>query len=394
MNKILIVASTAFYAVIVLHVNVFAATHSFDLNQGVMAVDYAGYLSKHNIVFNKPITDSTSGMTVGNGRVGAMVWNNNGITMQVTGVDASEQTCFSEGWVNLTTSPKMDSNFATFQQVLSLYDGFLTTRYDTNCLVTTMGSPNSEVLGIHVDDRRAGVKSVAFQIKMWDPNTQMTSQRDMEFHDDRPPGHQHMEDGHVVRGPDRRGNKPGANRREQVRVYPCRTVDGASFTTTVVDGRTVRFTITPSSSYTIWIACASRLNAPGNDSRTQASTLLTAVKAAGYASTLAAFKNWWHAYWAKSFVQYSNSAGDADYLENIYYVGGYMVASAAFANYPLQFINGDFKHNADQADDNQFFHMPSFRFQFGLVKTGSTKSILFIGKYSRNRYLFCLSLSD
>ena len=114
------------------------------------------YLSKHNIVLNKPITDSTSGLTIGNGRVGAMVWNSNGITMQVTGVDASEQTCFSEGWVNLTTSPKMDSNYTTFQQVLSLYDGN-PSRPGTIPIwtVTIMGSPNSEVLGIHVDDSRA-----------------------------------------------------------------------------------------------------------------------------------------------------------------------------------------------------------------------------------------------
>jgi hypothetical protein len=156
-------------------INAYGATHSFDQTQGVMAVDYAGYLSKHNIVFNKPITDSVNGMCMGNGRVGAMVWNTNGITMQVTGVDASQQTTFSQGWVNLTTSPKMDSNYTTFQQVLSLYDGLITTRYDTNRTVTIMGSPNSEVLGIHVEDNRAGVKSVSFQIKMWDPNTQMTS---------------------------------------------------------------------------------------------------------------------------------------------------------------------------------------------------------------------------
>jgi len=62
-----------------------AATCSFDQTNGVLAVDYASYLSKHAIVFNKPITDSTSGLTVGNGRVGAVVWNSNGITMQVTG---------------------------------------------------------------------------------------------------------------------------------------------------------------------------------------------------------------------------------------------------------------------------------------------------------------------
>ncbi|MDB5048513.1 MAG: carbohydrate binding family 6, partial [Fibrobacteres bacterium] len=152
-----------------------AANHAFDQNQGVLSVDYAGYLSKHNVVFNKPITDFMSGMTVGNGRVGAMVWNANGITAQVVGVDASPQACFSEGRLNLATSPRMDTNYTAFQQTLSLYDGTLTAQYDADRTVTFMGSPNSELLGIHVEDKRAGVKSVTFQVSMWDPNTQMTS---------------------------------------------------------------------------------------------------------------------------------------------------------------------------------------------------------------------------
>ena len=80
--------------VIALIGHVAAANHSFDQSNGVLAVDYAGYLSKHNIVFNSPITNSNSGLPVGNGRVGAMVWNAKGITMQVTGVDASRKPFF------------------------------------------------------------------------------------------------------------------------------------------------------------------------------------------------------------------------------------------------------------------------------------------------------------
>ncbi|GAA3745414.1 hypothetical protein [Streptomyces tremellae] len=41
------------------------------------------------------------------------------------------------------------------------------------------------------------------------------------------------------------------------------TVEGASFTAKVVDGRTVRLTITPSSGYTVWFTSSSRLDATG-----------------------------------------------------------------------------------------------------------------------------------
>lgn len=324
-----------------------AATHSFDQNSGVLSVDYAGYLSKHAVVFNRPITDSTSGLTVGNGCVGAMVWNSNGITMQITGADASEQACFSQGCCNLSTSPRMDSNYATFQQYLSLYDGTVTTKYDNNRTVTILGQPQSEVLGIHVEDGRTGVKSATFQIKMWDPNMQITSAGTWNSMMSDVPDINTWKTVTSFSDSTSAGISRGQTDANHFGYSLAASVEGAGFTAKQIDNRTVQIQITPTSSYTIWIACASRINSPGNDSRAHAAALLSAVKAAGYAPTLTAFVTWWHTHWAKSFVQYSNSAGDADYLENIYYLCSYMLAAGSYGNYPFHFVNGVFKHNAD-----------------------------------------------
>ena len=329
-----------------------AADQSFDPARGFLAVDYGPYLAKHNIVFNKPITDFMSGMTVGNGRVGAMVWNANGITAQVVGVDASPQACFSEGRLNLATSPPMDSGNAAFQQTLSLYDGTLTAQYDADRTVTFMGSPNSELLGIHVEDKRAGVKSVTFQVSMWDPNTQMTSTVDN--------WHSMQTDVSDINAwktvtpyadPAGAGLSRGQTDAWKFGYTLAASVEGTAFTTAQVDARTVRLQITPAASYTIWIACASRQNAPGNNSAAQAAALLAGIKTAGYAATLAAYKAWWHAFWAKSFVQFSNPAGDADFLENYYYLANYLVASGSYGKFPFQFINGVYHSNADLGID-------------------------------------------
>jgi alpha-L-fucosidase 2 len=145
-----------------------STTHAFNTSTGILDVDYAQYLSKHDVVFNTPITDPLDGITVANGRVGAQVWNSNGLTMQITNVDNSQQTCFSSGLVNLYTNPGMDTGYTTFQQRLSLYDGVIITKYDSNRTVTIMGSPNSEVLGIHVDDSRTGVSNVIVDLSIWD----------------------------------------------------------------------------------------------------------------------------------------------------------------------------------------------------------------------------------
>jgi len=347
MQKRLVFLGMLVFGIIAMNYGAFAANHSFDQTSGVLAVDYASYLSKHSIVFNSPITNSNSGLTVGNGRVGAMVWNTNGITMQITGVDASPQTIFSEGLANLNTSPRMDSGYATFQQSLSLYDGMVTTRYDTNRTVTIMGSPNSEVLGIHVSDSRPGMKSITFQLNMWDPASQMTSNGSWNSMMSDLPDINTWKTVTSFANATLAGINRGQTDVNNFGYTLAATIDGAAFTTQQVDARTVRFTITPASSYTIWIACASRLNAPGNNSVTQATNLLTAIKTAGYASTLSAFTNWWHSFWQKSFAQYSNSVGDADYVENLYYLANYLIASGAYGNYPFHFVNGVFRNNAD-----------------------------------------------
>jgi alpha-L-fucosidase 2 len=316
-----------------------ANASAFNWIAGTLNVDHAAYLSKHDIVYNRANTNPLFGLTVGNGRMGAMVWSANGLTMQVGAVDASQQSAFSSGLVNLNTTPAIDANTTRFQQILSLHDGTLTTTYDADRTVTIMGSPNSEVMGIHVEDARPGVSAIAVQLSLWDVSALANS-----------------------------GNVPNLNAWRAVSAYAdatgagfsrgqadpqnfgytlAATVEGTPFTTQMVGANTVRLNITPASSYTIWFTSATRLNAPNHDSVAQARSVLLAVKDAGYAATLASFKDFWHGFWGKSFLQYSGLAGDADYLETFYYLTTYEIACGGFANYPFHFINGVFRATND-----------------------------------------------
>jgi alpha-L-fucosidase 2 len=314
---------------------------AFNSSSGVLNVNYAGYLSKHDIVYNRPNTSAIQGLTVGNGRTGAMVWAQNGMTMQVSGVDLAEQSTYAAGLLNFATSPAMDSGFSTFQQRLSLYDGTLTTKYDSNRTVTVMGSPNSEVMGIHVDDSRSGVSGVSVNLSMWDPNSvqniadvpNLTTWRTVSTFANS-----------TAAGFSRGQADPG-----NFGYTFAASVEGASFTTQVVNGTQVRLNITPTSSYTIWFTAASRINSPGQDSVTQAQNQLNSVRSTGYATTFNNYRNWWHDFWARSFVQYSGLSGDADYLENVYYLSTYMIAAGGYGNYPFHFINGVFRATQDNS---------------------------------------------
>jgi alpha-L-fucosidase 2 len=355
------------------------AAEAFNAQTGVLNVDYAGFLSKQDIVFNRPNTNPLYGLTVGNGRVGAIAWSQNGLTMQVSGVDTSQQTAFSAGLVNFATNPGIDTGYTQFQQRLSLYDGLLTTTYDSNRTVTILGSPNSEVIGIHVSDTRTNVSSISIDLSLWDVSNLQNA-----------------------------GNVPDLSTWKTVTAYAdgtgagfsrgqtdsnsfgytlAATVDGAPFTTQMISGSDVRLSITPSTSYTIWIASATRLNAPNNDSVAQAKALLSGVKAAGYAATLAQYEAFWHAFWAKSFVQYSNAAGDADYLENAYYLATYMIGAGAYGNYPFHFINGVFRATQDNTKWSNAYWYWNQRDVYNSFLAGNHPDVMnvFNGMYSRNQ---------
>lgn len=229
---------------------------AFNSSTGALNVNYANYLSKHDIVYNRPNTNPLHGLTVGNGRTGAMAWNQNGLTMQVSGVDLSQQSTYAAGLVNLFSNPQMDTGYTTFQQRLSLYDGTLTTKYDSNRTVTVMGSPNSEVMGIHVEDTRPGVTSVGLDLSLWDPNTVQNIADVPDLNTWRT--YSTFADSTGV------GISRGQSDPNNFGYTLAATVEGASYTSQVVNGRQVRLNITPTSSYTVWFTAASRINSPAS----------------------------------------------------------------------------------------------------------------------------------
>ncbi|MET8547161.1 glycosyl hydrolase family 95 catalytic domain-containing protein [Micromonospora zamorensis] len=314
---------------------------AFSSSTGTLNVNRAAYLAKHDIVYNRPNTNPLHGLTVGNGRTGAMVWNNNGLTAQVSGVDLAQQSTYAAGMVNLYSNPQVDTGYTTFQQRLSLYDGTLTTKYDNNRTVTVLGAPNSEVMGIHVEDTRPGVSSVGLDLSLWDMNTVQNIADVPDLNTWRTVST--FADATGV------GLSRGQTDANNFGYTLAATVEGASYSSQVVNGTRVRLTITPTSSYTVWFTAASRINSPGLNSVTQAKNQLAAARSAGYATTLNNYRNWWHDFWAKSFVQYSNAGGDADYLENVYYLATYMIAAGGYGNYPLHFINGVFRATQDNS---------------------------------------------
>jgi alpha-L-fucosidase 2 len=311
---------------------------AFDTVKGALNVDHAAYFPKNDLVYNKPNTNPLYGLPVGNGRTGALVWSENGLTMQVSGVDLSQQSTYAGGLVSFNTTPALDAGGGAFQQRLALYDGELVTKYGSEAgkdlrTVTILGAANSEVIGIHVADTRAGVTSATVELSLWDLSTLQNFNA---------PSIDTWKKVATYAEAGSAGLSRGQTDANKFGYTMAATVEGAAFTTAANGPSGVRLSITPppGGSYTIWIVCASRLNAAGNDSVAEAKAALARVTKAGFATTVAAYLDFWHSFWQRSFVQYSNAAGDADYLETAYYLATQMIAAGGFGNYPFHFING------------------------------------------------------
>ncbi|MFD0671232.1 DUF5703 domain-containing protein [Cohnella sp. GCM10027633] len=321
-----------------------AEAHSFDARAGAMSVDYASYLAKHDIVYNSPNAEPGDGLPVGTGKVGAMVWHERGLKMQVTNVDGSPHTQLSSGFVQLATEPAMDTEYESFRQRLNVYDGTVTTQYGDDRIVTVFGDATSELLGIHVEDRRANVDAIALDIGIWDTGELAND----GWNKDLPNVDSWKKVGTVV-SPEMIALSRGQSDPDRFGYTLAASVEGAAYEAEKVSASKLRLHIAPSRSYTVWIANPARQNASGNDSVAEASRLIAEAKQRGYASVIEKSKSWWHDYWSRSFVQFSNASGDADYLENVYYVSQYLLAGASQGKFPYQFMSGAYRWDGDRA---------------------------------------------
>lgn len=287
------------------------STVAFDSKIGGLSIDYVNYLSKHDLVYTNPINDLKNGVPFANGKVGALISNVNDLTMQVSNVDGSPYSQISAGYVKLSTTPKMLNIDEKFEARLALYDGMVVEKFGGTTTVTIFADPDSELMGIHVEDSRPFVTNITLDLS-WPE---------------------------CMAGNDKTSAWITRTTAEGFGMTLASRVDGASFTTAILNNTTVRLNITPSKSYTIWIACPSKLNSANNNSNLQSQTLLSDATNSGYVKIKNKFNLWWHNFWESSFVQYSNNT-DGDYIENLYYLSTYLIAGAGRGKYGFHFMNG------------------------------------------------------
>lgn len=139
--------------------------------QGKCDVDIKALVARNDVVYLSPAVDRPEGLPLGNGRLGAMVWNEDLLNVQLNhGALWRHFQLVSSGRLHLKTVPELKTDLIRFEERLKLYDGSLVMTGETKngkVNATCFIAEGSDVMVIRVRDERKGTRSYRLDLEFW-----------------------------------------------------------------------------------------------------------------------------------------------------------------------------------------------------------------------------------
>jgi alpha-L-fucosidase 2 len=268
---------------------------------GRFHIDTAAVIHRSDIVLERPNTDASQAMPLGNGHLGAAVWSAEGLTAQLNRADTlpdrlSPGQIVVPGLSVLTGAPDYSGR-------LSLYDGEIQEK-GGGMTATIWIEDATDTLVIDVTGADPGKLQTA-QLRLWAPRTPHAAAQGATAL---------LEQSWTDMG------DPGASGR-RFGALAAITADGRQTTASVTNDRTVTVSFKPLADGHFRVL----VGAPHFSGQQDAFVIAHSALAA---SAPAAHRLWWHAYWNRAAtIKLSSSDGVADYMENLRDI--YLFAAAA-----------------------------------------------------------------
>jgi len=296
-----------------------------------LQVNREALLGRNDVVYLSPAVHEHEALPVGNGRLCAMVWNGDGLNLQLNHADNVWHQA-SSGRVHLRVQPSLADQAAGFESRLSLYDGTLHAKGPCGA-----GQWRAAVTVLEAVD----VVAVRFEGKLPSPEIRV----DLE---------QWRPGIRVIRGSDSAGfveelpGPPQTDRFDRKMALVVRADCPAAPAPSNEPGgcQVVSLILAPkpddqgSVAFTLWIA--NPITPREGDPQKEATRLLAQALKQGWhaASTQAAAR--WSRFWDRSFLHLASPDGAADYMENLWYLHLYWMGCAGQGEYPIKFNGGPF----------------------------------------------------
>lgn len=286
-------------------------------NGTTVSVDYATYLSQHDVVYNSPPRLGEQGMPIGDGDLGAMVWCPPGeIRLQINKSDLwwentppkpgrwEDWQRLSAGTLILRTDPSPLEEPTQFEQRLSLFQAQVNLKAGApggDCQADIWVAATGSVLCVQYSDHILRARNRMVELKAWREARPFAIGNYI---------------GLVEALPDRRY------------ALVCRVI-GQPAQSLMKDAHTAQIEIPSERGARFTLFAAVGVSDRDGDPVTIAKTRLEAAITRSAESLAREHKMHWHAFWQKSFLRLTSPDGDADYLENLWYFNLYQLASCS-----------------------------------------------------------------
>ncbi|RLE08749.1 glycoside hydrolase [Candidatus Aerophobetes bacterium] len=311
-----------------------------------ISVDYRALVSRADIAYFSPTTESAEGLPIGNGRMGTLIWTaNNSLNMQINRVDVFAQNSYSESGTDYCGGcGKIEVDFGepvfkpakNFEEYLSVYEGLLTISGDL-VKAEAFAWNEEDVIVVRINDERKNPLPININLRMLRP----AANRKTRYH---------------------KANSTFCQRDDKI-ILLQEFSEKEFFCSSVVEigvvGRrtavrknreTIFLTVEPGSEpFTILISTFQSFDR-NKDIISEAMSKLEAAGKLGFEEMLSETRAWWKSFWEKSFLHLHSSDGVADFVERCYTYHLYLMASSSRGKFPPKFNGMLWTTNGDERE--------------------------------------------
>ncbi|MBU0609742.1 MAG: discoidin domain-containing protein, partial [Armatimonadetes bacterium] len=279
------------------------------IRSGKVDVDVAAQCARNDLVYLSPAVHPFEAMHLGNGNLGVTVWNQGGLTWQLNnGSYRHGNEPVSSGKLTLSC-PALTQQPTRFEQRQRLWDGLVMTSLDgphgaaeatslvaesADCLVSRLKLPAGQ--------------QTTLTLHLWPSRTKAKSVKGTDFI----ALTEHVDNGDPLLAND---------------MTLLVKLDGAPVKVAQPDARTLTLSFTaPTGNITVY-AANPVLRGDEGQALQRAQEIIARLQAQGYEKTLADHAAFWHGFWPRSFVHFTSRHGEAEFLENLWYLYHYDMAA-------------------------------------------------------------------
>lgn len=291
-------------------------------------VDYEALCSRNDLVYLQPAIYPFEAMHLGNGNLGVCLWNEVGMTWQLNnGSYRRANEPVSSGKVTFSSPALRAEKPEKFVERTSLWNGTVTTAIESpagKAQLVSFVAEGEDLLVVRCRETGQGTRELA--LHLWRPTA------------------------HFITGPDFVAVTESAEHKEPYLATSMALlvkVDGAKVTVGRRDDSTLTLRLDDvAGELTIYVA-----NPLGRgterDTLKAAEAMIERARAKGFGKLLAQRSAFWHGFWPKSFLHITSPRGEGDFLENLWYLFFYDLASMSRHTLCPKFNGGNWMMEKD-----------------------------------------------